>query len=92
MMQAEEGKQAAFMLHSSCSLNTLPASVAMAPKALHYRERQQVLFACQDCCFSVQTDCGNRDELTWACLPCTEKNEASKRLYSTSFPKRFGVP
>ena len=29
---------------------------------------------------------------TCACLPCTEKKGASNRWYSTSFPKRPGVP
>ena len=29
---------------------------------------------------------------TDACFPCTEKKGASKRWYSTSFPKRPGVP
>ena len=54
--------------------------------------RGDALFVRQVHHFTLQTDCSSRAGLTWACLPCTEKNEASKRLYSTSFPKRSGVP
>lgn len=47
---------------------------------------------CRRCASQLQGACKDVLWLTAACFPCTAKKGASKRWYSTSLPKRPGVP